>query len=232
MFIQQALNAYKNIEILFENNDFIVVNKPHGMAVVKGRNRIDDIVLYDTLLAMYKSLYLVHRLDAGTGGLMVLAKNKKFCLDLTKEFEKHNVTKKYLCICDGILEKAVTLMLPISKRNYKGLYKVNFKSGKKSITSFYPVAQCSGKSVVLAIPLTGRTHQIRVHLKSMKIPLTGDYIYNREIEVDNQKKIPLYAFYLQFGEYSFQSKPSEYFFLMAQKYNLDKMLNQFYEKMS
>jgi len=65
------LNAYKNIDILFENNDFIVVNKPHGMAVVKGRNRIDDIVLFDALLAIYKRLYLVHRLDAGTGGLMV-----------------------------------------------------------------------------------------------------------------------------------------------------------------
>jgi RluA family pseudouridine synthase len=231
MFIQQALNAYKNIDILFENNDFIVVNKPHGMAVVKGRNRIDDIVLFDALLAIYKRLYLVHRLDAGTGGLMVLAKNKKFCLNLTREFEKHKVIKKYLCICDGILETPVTLMLPISKRNYKGLYKVNFKSGKKSITSFYPVAHYSGKSIVLATPLTGRTHQIRVHLKSMKIPIIGDYIYNKGTVVDNQKKIPLYAFYLQFEKYSFQAKPSEYFFLMATKYNLDKILKQFYEKL-
>lgn len=230
MSTQQVSKVYKNIEILFENNDFIVVNKPHGINVIKGRNRFDDIILYDALLAMYKKLYLVHRLDASAGGLMVFAKNKRFCSYLTEQFEKHRVIKKYLCLCDGILEVPITIMLPISKRNYRGAYKINFRSGKKSVTSFFPIGHNAGKSIVLAMPLTGRTHQIRLHLKSIKLPITGDYIYNKVCQAEGDKKIPLYAFYLQFDNFVFKVKPSDYFISLASKYNIEDVLYQFFDK--
>ena len=200
------------------------------MNVIKGRNRFDDIILYDALLDIYKKLYLVHRLDASAGGLMVFAKNKGFCTHLTEQFEKHRIIKKYLCLCDGVLNAPKTVMLPISKRNYGGMYKVNFTSGKRAVTSFFPVGHSAGKSIVLAIPLTGRTHQIRLHLKSIALPITGDYIYNKDSMAEGDKKIPLYAFYLQFDSFIFEVKPSDYFISMLSKYDMANIMYQFFDK--
>jgi RluA family pseudouridine synthase len=235
MFIQQVLKTYKNIEIIFENNEFIIINKPHGMVVIEGRNRDDDVGLYDALRAKYKKLYLIHRLDAPVGGLMVLAKTKKFCAKLTKQFEQHRVIKKYLCFCDGIIDNPLTLMLPVSKRNYRGKYKINFVSGKKSITTFYPVGKVLDKSIVIARPITGRTHQIRLHLKSLGAPIMGDYLYNKNYKkplINNAIKIPLFAFYLEFEGFTFQVRPSEYFLNFIYQYKMDHIIDEFYEKIS
>lgn len=229
------MNIFKNIEIIYENNDFIVVNKPHGMAVIRGRNREDDVVLYDVLRAKYGNLYLIHRLDAPVGGLMVLAKNKKSCAKLTEQFEQHRVVKKYLCFCDGVFDSPLTLMLPISKRNYRGQYKINFTSGKKSITTFYPVGTYLDKSIVIAMPITGRTHQIRVHLKALGVPIIGDFLYNKNYKKpleNNVIKIPLYAFYLQFKDFIFQVRPSEYFLSIVHRHKMEHIIDRFYEKIS
>jgi 23S rRNA-/tRNA-specific pseudouridylate synthase len=121
-------------------------------------------------------------------------------------------------------------MLPISKRNFKGIYKVNFKSGKQAITTFFSLGHNTFKSIVLAMPLTGRTHQIRLHLKSIGVPIAGDFIYNKNFTTDNIKKIPLYAFSLQFDNFIFETKPSNYFISMVSRYNMENILYQFFDK--
>jgi RluA family pseudouridine synthase len=230
MFIPLSSSIFKNIEVIFENNDFIIVNKPHGMSVIRGRNRIDDVLLYDALLTKYKDLFLVHRLDASAAGLMVFAKNKTFCSFLTEQFEKHKIIKKYLCICDGILDAPKTVMLPISKRNYRGKYKINFKSGTKAITSFFPLGRNKEKSLILAMPITGRTHQIRLHLKSIGVPIIDDYLYNKKHSKETLTRISLFAFSLQFDNFIFETKVSSYFYYMASECGLENRLKQFFEK--
>ena len=196
-------HSFNDIEIIFENKDYLVVNKPHNLAVIKGRNRDDKWTLYETLQRKYKNLFIVHRLDAATGGIMVFAKNQHTQKFLSNLFMNGEVYKEYLCICEGVLKNPLTLMLPISKVNNHGKYNINFKSGRKSITTFYPLYHNNKSSIVLALPKTGRTHQIRLHLKAIDVPLYYDYIYNKK---DNISVIPLCLVCIAFEMCNIQNK--------------------------
>lgn len=174
--------------LLFENDDMLAVSKEHGVYVIPDRQKLCGDTLLDVLTRDFGKLYTVHRLDAGTGGVIIYAKSAFAHQKLCYLFEHRLVEKTYIAITAGNPHDQ-TLMLPIAEGG-KGKYKINFKSGKKSATSFHVLQSVNGYSVIKALPLTGRTHQIRVHLKALKSPLYLDRLYNKDVA---DKRLSLFA---------------------------------------
>jgi RluA family pseudouridine synthase len=187
------MNQY--FKLVYDDNDIVVVDKEHGVHVIEDRYDKSIICLKSILASIYGRIFVVHRLDSGTGGLMVFAKNEKAHRMLSIQFEKGMVKKEYFAIVEGEFKYPVTCLLPISKVNYHGRYKINFKSGKSAQTSFFPEKILKDRTLVKAIPYTGRSHQIRVHLKALKHPLLQDFLYNRKID---DKRLSLQASSLSF----------------------------------
>lgn len=181
---------------IYEDNDILVINKPHGLLV----HPVDEnwLVDYSTLefskntLAgiLYfqkfnnsaldlKRLGIVHRLDAETSGVMVVAKNRKAQEDLIEQFSKRKVYKKYKAVCSGIIEKdSITIEAPIGR--YCGFRKIEvMEYGRDAITIIEVVKRGKENTSLNAFPKTGRTNQIRVHLAFIKHPVIGDRIYSR-----------------------------------------------------
>lgn len=178
---------------LYIDDNYLVIFKEHGVYVINDRH-MEHTPLIDVLRKDYGSeIYVCHRLDAGTAGVMIFARNKKAHSYISKLFEENKVNKYYIAVtCNKILSQ--TLMLPIAKNNH-GKYSINFKSGKKAVTSFYNISSNDKGTLVLAKLYTGRTHQIRVHLKALKAPLYYDFLYNNKID---DKRLSLECIYISF----------------------------------
>jgi len=176
--------------VVYEDESIVVLDKPHGLLVTEDRYDKNIHYLKKMLSEYYGKIFVVHRLDKGTGGLIVFAKDKDAHRFLCSEFEKGEVGKGYLCIVKGKFENAVTCMLPLAARAQRGKYKINFKSGRKAVTSFYPAKTGEKSSLVKAELHTGRTHQIRVHLKALGHPLFQDFLYNEKID---DKRLTLFC---------------------------------------
>lgn len=186
-------SPYGKVDVLYEDDALLCVNKPHGLHTVADRYNVEKVTLKSLLEEAYGDIFVCHRLDAGTGGAMVFAKDPYTHKAVSKQFEYGNVTKKYYALTKGV-PFAQSLSLPIAQGSH-GKYKINFKSGKKAVTSFLPVITVPGAAIVQALPHTGRTHQIRVHLKALKTPLYHDWLYN--IKSDD-RRVTLFAYELTF----------------------------------
>lgn len=186
-----------SIKIIYEDEDIAVIEKPPYLSVHPGAGKSERTLVHG-LLYHLKDLSsisgverpgIVHRLDKNTSGLMVIAKNDFSHQDLSKQFSSRKVEKEYIALVYGIVkEDFFTVDAPIgrSKRDRK---KMGLSSGgRKSITDFkvlkryYPYA-----TLLLCHPLTGRTHQIRVHLSSKGFPIVGDELYAGK----SRRKAPL-----------------------------------------
>jgi RluA family pseudouridine synthase len=201
------------IERIYEDEDVIVIVKPHGLHSVDDRAKLQQETVRSLMTEYFPEVMMVHRLDAGTGGLMVLAKNPDAHRHLNRQFEKGNVKKAYLALTEGV-PFPQSLMLPIASKPSKGRFKINFKSGKNAVTSFLIEKVLSRGAIIKAIPFTGRTHQIRVHLKALKAPLYRDWLYNTD--TSPERRVSLFAAELSFlhpaseKKMSFTAALSEY----------------------
>ncbi|MDR0453346.1 MAG: RluA family pseudouridine synthase [Deferribacteraceae bacterium] len=168
----------------------VAVSKPHGLHTIDDRKRTAPVTAKSLLTSRYGKIFVVHRLDAGTGGVVVFAKTPQAHSALCKAFEHGKVGKEYYAIVTGAFGGAVSVLLPISTKPNHGKYKINFKSGKTSVTTFFNLERYGDATLVKAIPVTGRTHQIRVHLKALKHPLYKDWLYNIP---DSDRRLTLFS---------------------------------------
>jgi 23S rRNA pseudouridine1911/1915/1917 synthase len=169
--------AKSKYDIIFENDDFVAVNKPSGLLTIPDREQTEKS-LKEYLIDKYKSIFVVHRLDKDTSGLVVFAKNEATHKFLCKIFEDRKVEKFYLGIVIGEpLEKTGIIDAPITDHlTRKGIMTVH-RSGKESQTG-YEVLDANAKFSLVSFQLfTGRTHQIRVHTKEIGHPLACDPLY-------------------------------------------------------
>ena len=178
-------NILEKIRV-YEDQDILVINKPKGMIVHKGNGNFKEITLSDVLEFNYNDLPgeegrkgIVHRLDKDTTGLMVVAKTKESMNHLILDFKERNIIKKYVCIVRGeIKEESFTIKLPIA-RDLKNRHKMCIsKDGKEAITKVKKIWAKNGITKLEIELLTGRTHQIRVHMAYLGYPIIGDNIYS------------------------------------------------------
>jgi tRNA pseudouridine32 synthase / 23S rRNA pseudouridine746 synthase len=169
-----------SIPILFESADILAVNKPEGLTSIPGSEKGKD-TLVEMLSKQYdQKLFVVHRLDRDVSGVMLLARTAAAHKWLNDQFSAHTVKKTYLALVHGSPDPAQGVInKPIHKFG-SGRMGVDQLRGKPSKTE-YEVVETLGKfSLVKAQPLTGRTHQIRVHFYSIGHPIAGDRLYGEK----------------------------------------------------
>ena len=178
------------IEIIYEDSDIIVVNKPKGM-VVHPANGNPDRTLVNSLMAICKDSLsgiggeirpgIVHRLDKDTSGILVVAKNDKSHINLSEQIKNHEIEKTYLAVVRGIIkENEATINMPIARSTKDRKKMAVSKNGKQAITHFKVIERFyEDNCTLLEIKIeTGRTHQIRVHLSHIGYPIIGDEVYS------------------------------------------------------
>lgn len=165
--------------ILFEDEDLIIVNKPSGLLSVPGRKANPAASLIGQVTIYCNSALIVHRLDMDTSGIMLLAKNKKAHKNLSKQFQDRVIKKQYQAICFGIAsQQQGCINLPMRcDWEYRPLQIIDFKQGKNACTYWQLIEQQNNFFKVLLTPITGRSHQLRLHMQQIGHPILGDNLY-------------------------------------------------------
>lgn len=182
------------LDIVYEDEDIIVVNKPAGMPVHPSLNNYENS-LANGLMYYYQEqgkpfiFRCTNRLDRDTSGLTVVAKHMVSSSILSSMGMRHEITREYLAIVRGALKPSEgTIDAPIGRTGSSLIErKIDFENGERAVTHYRVVEEQNGHSLVSLILETGRTHQIRVHMKYIGYPLVGDYLYNPDMEyIDRQ----------------------------------------------
>ena len=184
------------LEIIYEDKDIMVINKPKGMVVHPGAGNYDNTLVNALLFKYKKNLSdlngklrpgIVHRIDKETSGLLVVAKNNFAHAHLGSQFSNHSIRRKYICLSWGVVRPLDGKIITLIKRDQKNrkLMTVSDISGKKAITNYktlkvFNIKDIPKISLIECELETGRTHQIRVHLKYKRTSLLGDKQYGKK----------------------------------------------------
>ncbi len=176
------------LDVLYEDNDIIVINKPKGM-VVHPANGNPDGTLVNAVMAICKDSlsgiggeirpWIVHRLDKDTSGVIIVAKNDKAHINLSEQIKNHEVEKTYIALVRGnVPENEATINMPIGRSTKDRKKMAVTKSGKNAVTHFRVLKRHNNYTLLEVKIETGRTHQIRVHLAEIGFPIIGDSVYS------------------------------------------------------
>ena len=176
------------LDVLYEDNDIIVINKPKGM-VVHPANGNPDGTLVNAVMAICKDSLsgiggkirpgIVHRLDKDTSGVIIVAKNDKAHINLSEQIKNHEVEKTYIALVRGnVPENEATINMPIGRSTKDRKKMAVTKSGKNAVTHFRVLKRHNNYTLLEVKIETGRTHQIRVHLAEIGFPIIGDSVYS------------------------------------------------------
>ena len=186
---ETTLKAEKiDLDIIYEDDDIVVVNKEKGMVVHPGNGNTEGTLVNAILNHCKGSLSgiggeirpgIVHRIDKDTSGLLIIAKNDKAHIDLSNQIKNHEVTKIYTALVKGNIEEdEATIDMPIARSQNDRKKMAVRKDGKEAV-SHLKVEKRYGKYTLIKVKIdTGRTHQIRVHMAEIKHPVVGDEVYS------------------------------------------------------
>lgn len=183
---EKILPVPLKMEVLYEDEDLLFVNKPADMPVHPSIHNYEN-TLANAVVWYYRekkvpfTFRCVTRLDRDTTGVVLLAKNPLAASGLNQQIREHQIRKSYLAFCDGKTLEAGMICAPIARRPGSVMERcVDFEKGEEAITRYRRLFYDARRdfSVVLVRPETGRTHQIRVHLSYVGHPLLGDFLYN------------------------------------------------------
>lgn len=187
------------IDIVYEDNDVLIVNKPQNMVVHPApgnyENTLVNAILYhckDKLSSINGVIRpgIVHRIDKDTSGLLMIAKNNNAHNSLAEQLKDHSITREYEFICHGVVkEDKITVDKPLGRNPKDRLKMAIVKDGKHAVTHFEVIQRFDNFTHMRARLETGRTHQIRVHALSINHPLLGDPVYgpkNSKFKLDGQ----------------------------------------------
>ena len=176
------------IEVIYEDSDIVVVNKPKGMVVHPGNGNLDGTLVNAIMAKCEGSLSgiggeirpgIVHRIDKDTSGLLIVAKNDKAHVNLSEQIKAHKVKKTYIALVRGVVrENEATIDMPIGRSKTDRKKMAVCKDGKNAVTHIKVLKRWEHYTLLQVNIETGRTHQIRVHLSYIGYPIIGDYTYS------------------------------------------------------
>jgi len=184
----------EKVNIIYQDENIVAINKP---ALLDSYELADAIEEDET--------ELIHRLDRDTSGVLLLARNDEFLQDAIQAFKSRKVKKRYVAWIEGVFYEETTIDAPIAthKQGGKAFSEINEKRGRPAVTVVRPIEIQGKKSKVEIEIMTGRTHQIRVHLSSIGHPIVGDERYG---SVTRSKRILLHAKAISLLGYAFEAK--------------------------
>ena len=196
------------VDVIYEDADIIVVNKPKGM-VVHPANGNPDGTLVNAIMNICKDSLsgiggeirpgIVHRIDKDTSGLLIIAKNDKAHINLSEQIKNREITKKYVALVRGVIkENNATIDMPIGRSDKDRKKMAVRKDGKNAVTHFDVIKRYNGYTYLDIKIDTGRTHQIRVHLAEIGYPIIGDSVYSNGRNPFNVEGQMLHAKSLEF----------------------------------
>lgn len=193
-----SIKEIAKIKVIYEDKNILVVDKPAFLTA-------DDVA------KRYENAILLNRLDKETSGVMMFAKNEDFQKKAITEFAQNRVYKEYVAIVDGKVVEEIIIDKPILTTKDRGMAKskIDLKKGKAAKSTVYPVLVEGNKSKIKIVIESGRTHQIRVHLNSVGLPIIGDAIYGRT--ASNINRVLLHSKITRIFDYEFIApEPKEF----------------------
>ncbi|MCX7957288.1 MAG: RNA pseudouridine synthase [Endomicrobia bacterium] len=174
----------KNIKeiIIYEDEDYLIVNKNAGISTLPERYDILQPNLLQMLQKIYKKIFVLHRLDKETSGLIIFAKNELAHKHLSQQFLNREIQKLYIAVTYGVIpidEGKIELPIGENQNDLKKV-KIDFVKGKPSITEYKIIERFKDFTFIQAKPITGRRHQIRIHLSAIGYPLVADKLYSNK----------------------------------------------------
>lgn len=169
------------ITLLFQDEHLLLINKPSGLLSLSGKNPLNKDSVHFRLVQDFPTATLLHRLDFGTSGIMLVALNKPVNAQLTKQFQAGTISKTYCAILHGHLAQDSGIIdLPIAKDppNFP-LQKICYATGKNALTQYSVIERIASppSTRVLFTPISGRTHQLRIHSRELGHPILGCDLY-------------------------------------------------------
>lgn len=192
----------ESIKIVYQDDSLLVINKPSGLLSLSGKNPLNKDSVHYRLVQDYPSATLVHRLDFGTSGLMVVALNKVVNGHLTRQFQDRQVAKTYTAVLQGHMEcNSGEITIPIIKDADNFPYqKVCYHTGKQASSAYEVLAREDKPKTtrVTFTPQTGRTHQLRIHSQAAGHPILGCDLYGDASSLAMAERLLLHATTLAF----------------------------------
>ena len=189
--------------VLYEDEDLVIIDKPAELLSVPGRLPEHHDSAYLRVLALYPEAKITHRLDMATSGILMFAKHRDAEVAVSKMFQARTVTKHYNALVQGELSGAGQVDVPlITDWDNRPRQMVHYELGKKALT-FYEAMHYDAEQDITRVkltPITGRSHQLRVHMLHLGHPITGDQIYHPNAKQSPLKRMALHASYLAFKQ--------------------------------
>ncbi|HAW94215.1 MULTISPECIES: pseudouridine synthase [unclassified Arsukibacterium] len=187
--------------LLFEDEQLLVVSKPTKLLTVPGRHPANKDCLISRVQREWPTASVVHRLDYDTSGIVLLPLTKRALSELSKQFQARSISKQYQAVVAGLVEKTqgeINLPIAADPEN-RPLYKI-CKSGKASVSHFQVVERDSMRqqSRLLLMPVTGRSHQLRLHTRAIGHPILGDTLYGTPDNIAQAGRLLLHACNISF----------------------------------
>ncbi len=192
------VSTQMKLNILYEDNGLLILNKPAGLAVHPSILHFKDslsngVRFYFDSIGLKKKIRPVNRLDLDTSGIIIFAKNEYIQECLIQQMNSHILKKEYIAIVSGILkEKTGTINLPISRKDGSIIERCISENGQTAITDYSVIKELNNMSVIKCVLQTGRTHQIRVHFSAIGHPLIGDSLYGSKSDLINRQALHSY----------------------------------------
>ena len=188
------------LEIIFQDDDILVLNKPSGLLSVPGKAKEHADCLQTRAQRVFPTATVVHRLDMATSGLMVMALNRPAHRHISKQFELRETAKTYQAVVFATVQQdcgEINLPLICDWPN-RPKQMVNYERGKKALTQWRVLERSNNTTRLELKPITGRSHQLRVHMLSMQHPIIGDRLYAHDQALEMADRLNLHAMFLSF----------------------------------
>lgn len=191
------------LKIIYEDEDLVVIDKPAGLLSVPGRLPEHQDSAYLRVLAEFPEAKITHRLDMATSGILMFAKHRNAEVAVSKMFQARSLHKNYIALVQGHLKGEGRVEVPlITDWENRPRQMVHFELGKPAQTLYQGLSYDEDQDItrVLLTPITGRSHQLRVHMQYIGHPITGDQFYHPDYRQSALKRMALHASDLAFKQ--------------------------------